>query len=71
MSKIHDILLVEDDEDDFVLTRDLLSETFGGGFKLDWVTTWDSVLEALRGDVHDVYGATPSVDRRNHSKAGP
>ncbi len=45
---------VDDDEDDFVLTRELLSETFGSGFKLDWVTTWDAALETLRGDAYDV-----------------
>ena len=54
MSQTLDILLVEDDEDDFVLTRELLSETFGGGFNLDWVTTWDTALEALRRDEFDV-----------------
>ncbi len=54
VSQTLDILLVEDDEDDFVLTRALLSETFGGGFNLDWVTTWDTALEALRRDEFDV-----------------
>ena len=54
MSETLEILLVEDDEDDFVLTRELLSEAFGCSFKLDWVTTWDAALETLLGDKYDV-----------------
>ena len=49
-----DIMLVEDDEDDFVLTREALSEIFAGDFKLDWVTTWDEALKALKDDPYDV-----------------
>lgn len=48
------ILLVEDRKADYVLTRELLSETFGDGFKLDWVKTWDAALEALRSVTYDV-----------------
>ena len=33
------ILLVEDDEDDYVLARDMLSRAFGNNFQLDWVST--------------------------------
>jgi len=48
------ILLVEDRKADYVLTRELLSETFGDGFELDWVKTWDAALEALRNVDYDV-----------------
>ena len=48
------ILLFEDDEDNYVLTREFLFESFGGGFKLDWVTTWDAALETLHRDECDV-----------------
>ena len=48
------ILLVEDRKADYVLTRELLSETFGDGFKLDWVKTWDAALAALGSVEYDV-----------------
>lgn len=49
------VLLVEDDEDDYILTRDLLAEISGQGFKLDWVETYEVGLEGIRTDQHDVY----------------
>lgn len=48
-------LLVEDDEDDYILTRDLLVEISGEGFRLDWVETYEAGLEGMRKDQHDVY----------------
>ena len=48
------VLLVEDDEDDFTITRDLLSEIPGGQFTLDWVKTFEAGLEAMSGNQHDV-----------------
>ena len=47
------VLLVEDDEDDFVITRDLLSELPGRRFTLDWVKTFDTGLEAMCLNQHD------------------
>ena len=34
------ILLVEDDEDDHYLVRELLSEIYGDGLNLDWKQSW-------------------------------
>lgn len=48
------VLLVEDDEDDYVLTRDLLSEIGAGKFALDWATTYEAALDEIARDVHDV-----------------
>ncbi len=48
------ILLIEDDEDDFVLIRDFLSEIRGGDFTLDWVQEYDKALEAFRDQSHDI-----------------
>jgi diguanylate cyclase (GGDEF)-like protein/PAS domain S-box-containing protein len=48
------ILLVEDDEDDFVLTRDLLGESRRTRFELVWVTSFDEALAALTRNGHDV-----------------
>lgn len=49
------VLLVEDDEDDFILTRGWLSEINGGQFHLDWVTSYDDALETIKRTQHDVY----------------
>jgi diguanylate cyclase (GGDEF)-like protein/PAS domain S-box-containing protein len=48
------ILLVEDDEDDFVLTRDLLAESRRTRFELDWVSSFDDALSALTRNGHDL-----------------
>jgi len=49
------LLLVEDDEDDYVLTRDLLTDSRRTRFALDWVTSFDEALEAMAMGQHDVY----------------
>jgi diguanylate cyclase (GGDEF)-like protein/PAS domain S-box-containing protein len=49
------ILLVEDDEDDYILTRDLLSEIEVFSFELDWVTTYRAGLITIEEARHDVY----------------
>jgi PAS domain S-box-containing protein len=47
------ILLVEDDEDDFILTRSLLFEARGGNIKLQWVTTYEAALQTLESESPD------------------
>ncbi|MEA2165382.1 MAG: hypothetical protein QOK37_3509 [Thermoanaerobaculia bacterium] len=49
------VLLVEDDEDDFVLTRDLLSDSRRTRFSLDWVPSYREALAAIAKGQHDVY----------------
>lgn len=49
------ILLVDDDEDDYLLTRDFLSEIENWEFELDWVNTYDNALDVIRRQEHDVY----------------
>ncbi len=49
------ILLVEDDDDDYVLTRDLLADIPGGSYALDWVTTVPAGLAAVGEQRHDAY----------------
>ncbi len=49
------ILLVDDDEDDFVLTRDLFSEIRGQKFHLDWASSYEKALEMISTRNHDVY----------------
>jgi len=49
------ILLIDDDEDDYLLTRDLLTEIPNLDFELDWVSTYEAGLEALCQSKHDVF----------------
>ena len=48
------ILLVEDDEDDYIIARDLLAEIRGHHFALDWANTYTSGLEGMVLNQHDV-----------------
>ncbi|HEY9833658.1 MAG TPA: response regulator [Stenomitos sp.] len=49
------VLLVDDDEDDYILTRDLLSESQGIRFEVEWVSDWDCALEVMGQNQHDIY----------------
>jgi len=48
------ILLVEDDEDDYVFIRDLLLE-MRPGHEVDWISEYDRALEAMAEGCHDLY----------------
>ena len=48
------VLLVEDDEDDCVLTLDLLAEGFGSRFTMEWASTRLAGLEHLTEKCFDV-----------------
>ncbi|HEX4110187.1 MAG TPA: response regulator, partial [Solirubrobacteraceae bacterium] len=49
------VLLVEDDEDDVLITRDLLAAQDRVHFELDWVADFDEALERIAAHTHDVY----------------
>ncbi|MBD1920102.1 response regulator [Microcoleus sp. FACHB-831] len=59
------VLLVEDDEDDYILTRDLLDEVERVRFSLEWVATYDAALEAIAQTRHDVYLVDYRLGDRN------
>jgi diguanylate cyclase (GGDEF)-like protein/PAS domain S-box-containing protein len=48
------LLLVEDDEDDYVLTRALLSDVKRTRFELEWSASFHDALRALAMRAHDV-----------------
>ncbi|MFT2090067.1 response regulator [Paraglaciecola sp. 2405UD69-4] len=48
------ILLVEDDEDDYIIARDCLEELDEYTFEIDWVATPHEALEQLKGNQHDI-----------------
>ena len=48
------VLLVEDDEDDYFLTRSLFAEIKGNRYKIDWQPTFDTGLQAMAANQHDI-----------------
>jgi len=49
------VLLIDDDEDDFLFTRELLAEARDQRFSLDWVDTCERALEVISRREHDAY----------------
>jgi len=48
------VLLVEDDEDDYVIIRDLLSRVEGEAYQLEWVSSCQEAIEKVTLNQHDV-----------------
>jgi PAS domain S-box-containing protein len=48
------VLLVDDDEDDYIITRDLILRN-AGRYRLDWVNNYNGALEAIQKREHDIY----------------
>lgn len=59
------ILLIEDDEEDYLLTRLLLAEARGSQFELDWKQDYASGLAALLAQAPDVALVDYRLGRRN------
>jgi CheY-like chemotaxis protein len=59
MSEIQNIpikvLLVDDDEDDYILTRYVFDEFKANRYELDWVDSYDKGLAAMLAHSHDIY----------------
>jgi len=75
------VLLIDDDRDDYLLTRDLFADMPAGRYHLDWVADYDSGLAAIRRGEHDVYlldfrlgertGLDLLAEARKRTSAGP
>ncbi len=48
------ILLVDDDEDDYIIARNLISGIRDHRYQLEWVDNYDDALSALHRHAHDV-----------------
>jgi signal transduction histidine kinase len=53
MERICKVLLIEDDEDDYILTRETLAEVNGEKFHLIWAASYEAGREALRSGEYD------------------
>ncbi|CAN5298944.1 hypothetical protein BH09BAC5_BH09BAC5_00400 [soil metagenome] len=50
------LLLIDDDEEDFIITRDLIGEIRGERkYEIEWVSTYDAALQAIISRKHDAY----------------
>lgn len=54
-NRIVKVLLVDDDEDDYILIRDWLSEVNAAKFELEWLSDYQAATSAIARDWHDVY----------------
>ena len=48
------VLLIEDDEDDYIITRDLLYEIDPDRFALTWAASYDAALEKIVENGYDI-----------------
>ena len=49
------VLLVDDDEDDYIITRDLISGIGGHRYQLQWISHYHEALETIKLRAHDIY----------------
>src|ERR1044071_7291842 len=49
------VLLIDDDQDSYILTRHKLSKIPGGSFAVDWAASYEQGLEEIKKNGHDVY----------------
>src|SRR5260370_31662073 len=59
------VLLVDDDEDDCVITRELLREISPDRFSLEWVANYDDAIQAIERRGHELYLFDYRLGRRN------
>ena len=59
------VLLVDDDEDDQLITRRLLQKAFGNDALLDVASTWEGAAAEILREQHDVYLIDYSLGERN------
>jgi PAS domain S-box-containing protein len=70
------LLLVEDDEDDYIITRSLLADLKGRVFTLDWEKSGDAGLAVMLQNRHDVclldyrLGASDGIELMRQALAG-
>ena len=60
------VLLVDDNKDDFELTRRLLAGARFDRFALDWIADYDQALAAIRARQHDAY----LIDQKLKTRSG-
>lgn len=54
-ARVNRVLVIDDDEEDFLIIRDLLLDTGSDGYVLEWVSDVDAARKALRARAHDAF----------------
>lgn len=49
------VLLIEDDEDDYILIKEMLTNVPGRQYALEWISTYEAALVAMQENRHDAY----------------
>jgi diguanylate cyclase (GGDEF)-like protein/PAS domain S-box-containing protein len=49
------VLLVDDDEDDYILTNEFIKEINGGLYRLDWVSDYDEAVRTAKQSTYDLF----------------
>ncbi len=49
------VLLVDDDEDDYLLTRDTVADIPGGGYAIEWESDFDTAVDRICRNEFDLY----------------
>src|SRR3989339_213493 len=49
------ILLIDDDEDDYIFTKSLLSKVTGFRYELEWISDYEKALSRVLKNEHDIY----------------
>ncbi|WP_018479233.1 hybrid sensor histidine kinase/response regulator [Pontibacter roseus] len=49
------VLLVDDDEDDFIIARDIMDDIPGRNYVLEWASSFDKAVDIIRERRHHVY----------------
>jgi signal transduction histidine kinase len=65
LSKAVNVMLIDDDKDNYILIRDLLSSIKWDDYSLDWVNTYSAGLEAIISERYDVYLFDYRLGERN------
>jgi signal transduction histidine kinase len=55
MARASRVLLIDDDEDEFVITKDLFDELEGGLYELEWAPSYDEGVERVKRAEHAAY----------------
>ena len=62
------VLIVDDDEQDFIYEQELIHQIDSGFYKVDWVSDFDKAIDQIKQNAHDVYlidynlGASSGID---------
>lgn len=64
-NKVLRMLLVDDDEDDYVIFRDMLSEFKNWNVQLQWVSSYEAALKVVKPGLYDVCLMDYRLDRGN------